>query len=129
MSQLHQLRGRVGRNNKQSNCILIYKNENISQNAKKRILTMKETNDGFKIAEKDLTIRGSGEILGKKQSGIPNFKIADLSFDEEIFLDVRNYVQKIMKNNHYKNNEMNKKIKLLLYLFEKDLAIKTLISG
>ena len=129
LSQLHQLRGSVGRKNKQSNCILIYKDENISQNAKKRILTMKETNDGFKIAEKDLIIRGSGEILGKKLSGIPNFRIADLSFDEEIFLDVRNYVHKIMKNNHYKNNEINKKIKLLLYLFEKDLAIKTLMSG
>ena len=90
---------------------------------------MKETNDGFKIAEKDLIIRGSGEILGKKQSGIPSFKIADLSFDEKIFLDVRNYVHEIMKNNYYKDRDKKRKIKLLLYLFEKDLAIKTLISG
>ena len=77
LSQLHQLRGRVGRGTKQSTCILLFDGP-LTENAKRRINVMKETNDGFKIAEEDLSIRGAGEILGTRQSGLPNFRLTDL---------------------------------------------------
>ena len=128
LSQLHQLRGRVGRNNLQSNCLLIYKNH-ITKNAKKRIKIMKKTNDGFKIAEQDLKIRGPGEILGKKQSGQPNFKIADLSFDQEILNNVVLETNKLINDSNILKTDRGNMLKLLLYLFEKDIAIKTLMSG
>ena len=128
LAQLHQLRGRVGRNVIQSSCILFHKNQ-IGENAKKRILKMKETNDGFEIAKKDLEIRGAGEILGKKQSGLPSFQIADLSFDGDLFEDVRKYVDLIYKNNPKLKNNEGINLRNLLYLFERAVAIKTLQAG
>ena len=90
---------------------------------------MKETTDGFKIAEKDLKLRGPGDLLGKKQSGLPNFKIADLCYDEDILENIRIELDK--KINDYFQNDIFKKNDLttLLYLFECDVAIKTLMSG
>ena len=76
LSQLHQLRGRVGRGTAQSTCILLYK-KNLSENAKKRIQILKSSNDGFFIAEEDMKLRGFGDILGYQQSGIKDFKLAD----------------------------------------------------
>ena len=84
LSQLHQLRGRVGRGDMQGTCILFYKN-NLSENAKKRIKILKSTNDGFKIAEEDMKLRGFGDILGYKQSGIKEFKLADPVHHEDLF--------------------------------------------
>ena len=84
LSQLHQLRGRVGRGNKRGTCILFYK-KNLSENAKKRIKILKSTNDGFKIAEEDMKLRGFGDILGYKQSGIKEFKLADPVHHEDLF--------------------------------------------
>ena len=84
LSQLHQLRGRVGRGNKVATCILLFK-KNLSENAKKRIRILKSTNDGFKIAEEDMKLRGFGDILGYKQSGIKEFKIADPIHHEDLF--------------------------------------------
>ena len=127
LAQLHQLRGRVGRNNKLSSCILFHKNE-IGVNAKKRIIKMKETNDGFEIAKKDLEIRGAGEILGTKQSGLPSFKIADLSYDNDLLEDARKYVNYIYKKDPKLINE-GKNLRNLLYLFERDVAVKTLLAG
>ena len=93
LSQLHQLRGRVGRGNKTATCILLFK-ENLSENAKKRIQILKSTNDGFKIAEEDMRLRGFGDILGYEQSGIKEFKLADPVLHEDLFKlaeqDVRN---------------------------------------
>ena len=128
LAQLHQLRGRVGRNILQSSCILLHK-DSIGENAKRRIKKMKETNDGFKIAEEDLQIRGPGEVLGRKQSGLPSFKIADLSFDSDLLEDARKNSLKIIKENSKLENEEGKRLKDLLYLFERDIAIKTLTAG
>jgi len=83
LAQLHQLRGRVGRGNEQSFCILLYQSP-LSQHAKQRLQTMRETNDGFVIAEKDLEIRGAGELLGTRQTGSISFKIADLIRDQQL---------------------------------------------
>ena len=84
LSQLHQLRGRVGRGNKQGICILLYK-KNLSQNARRRIKILKSTNDGFIIADEDMKLRGFGDLLGYKQSGIKEFKFADPIQHEELF--------------------------------------------
>jgi ATP-dependent DNA helicase RecG len=128
LAQLHQLRGRVGRNDIQSSCILLHKDQ-IGENAKKRIIKMKETNDGFEIAKKDLEIRGPGEVLGRKQSGLPSFQIADLSFDGDLLEDVRKYVDLIFQNDPKLETNEGMNLKNLLYLFERDVAIKTLQAG
>ena len=128
LAQLHQLRGRIGRNNLQSNCILLYKNP-LSQNAKERLKIMKKTENGFEIAEKDLQIRGAGEILGKRQSGLPSFLIADLSFDNDLLEDVRKKISEISKIDPILKTKNGENLKTLLYLFEKDTAIKTLKAG
>ncbi len=83
LSQLHQLRGRVGRGSIASHCVLLYKNP-LSQTAKKRLQILRESNDGFYISEQDLLIRGPGEVLGTKQTGVAQFKIADLLRDQHL---------------------------------------------
>ncbi len=128
LAQLHQLRGRVGRNDVQSYCVLLHK-KNINETAKKRINIMKKTNNGFEIAEEDLKIRGPGEILGKKQSGIPTFNIADLSFDNDLLEDARNFTNNIITEDPKLEKNNGKKLKNLLYIHERDAAIKTLIAG
>ena len=94
LSQLHQLRGRVGRGNKESTCILMFKS-NLSDNAKKRINILKESNDGFKISEEDMKLRGFGDILGFKQSGIKNFKLADPVHNHNLFILAEKEIKRI----------------------------------
>ncbi len=113
LSQLHQLRGRVGRGINQGTCILLYKN-NLSENAKKRIKILKSSNDGFFIAEEDMKLRGYGDVLGYQQSGIKYFKIADPIHHENLFKIAELNIKNIEKN---ENNF--KKYDLLLKLFDK----------
>ena len=94
LSQLHQLRGRVGRGNKESSCILMFKS-NLSENAKKRINILKDSNDGFKISEEDMKLRGFGDILGFKQSGIKNFKLADPIHNHDLFILAEKEIKRI----------------------------------
>ena len=98
LSQLHQLRGRVGRGDKESSCILMFKS-NLSDNAKKRINILKETNDGFKISEEDMKLRGFGDILGFKQSGIKSFKLADPIHNHDLFILAEKEIKRIEKEN------------------------------
>ena len=98
LSQLHQLRGRVGRGNKDSTCILMFKS-NLSENAKKRINILKESNDGFYISEEDMKIRGFGDILGFKQSGIKNFRLADPIHNNDLFLLAEKEIKRIEEEN------------------------------
>ena len=126
LAQLHQLRGRVGRNNEESYCILLHK-ENINDTAKKRLNIMTETNDGFIIAEEDLKIRGPGEILGKRQSGLPSFNVADLSYDGDLLEEAKLNAEKIINNDPKLEN--NKNLRDLLYIHERDTAIRTLNAG
>ena len=113
LSQLHQLRGRVGRGNKVSNCILMFKS-NLSENAKKRINILKQSNDGFYISEEDMKIRGFGDILGFKQSGIKNFKLADPVQNSDLFLLAEKEIKRIELN-----NEDIKKFKPLIKLYDR----------
>ena len=95
LAQLHQLRGRVGRGDKQSNCVLLH-NENIGENAVKRIEVLKGTNDGFEIAEQDLEIRGPGEIMGQEQTGVVPFKYVDLVRDSKFIEESTDLAKQII---------------------------------
>ena len=113
LSQLHQLRGRVGRGIKESTCILMFKS-NLSENAKKRIKILKNSNDGFVISEEDMKIRGFGDILGFKQSGIKNFKLADPIHNQDLFLLAEKEMKRIEKS-----NEDLKRFKPLIKLYDR----------
>lgn len=128
LSQLHQLRGRVGRGGDQSYCFLLYSGP-LGETAKERLSIMRETEDGFLIAEKDLQLRGGGDILGIKQSGLPAFKLADLNVHGELLAAARDDAQLIMEKDPDLKAERGKALKTLLYLFERDQAIQYLRSG
>ena len=128
LSQLHQLRGRVGRGTKQSTCILLFDGP-LTENAKKRINVMKETNDGFKIAEEDLSIRGAGEILGTRQSGLPNFRLTDLNVHKSLMAQAREMAIKIVDKDPELSSDQGKSLRLLLHLFNNQVAIDYLKSG
>ena len=113
LSQLHQLRGRVGRGSKESTCILMFKS-NLSENAKKRINILKDSNDGFYISEEDMKIRGFGDILGFKQSGIKNFKLADPVHNSDLFLLAEKEIRRIEQQ-----NEDIRKFKPLIKLYDR----------
>jgi len=98
LSQLHQLRGRVGRGERQSTCILMFKSS-LTDNAKKRLKILKNSNDGFKISEEDMKLRGYGDILGFKQSGVKTFKLADPVLNEDLFLLAEKEIKRIEKEN------------------------------
>jgi len=121
LSQLHQLRGRVGRGNKESYCILMF-NSNLSNNAKKRISILKNLNDGFDISEEDMRLRGYGDILGFKQSGIKKFKIADPILHKDLFELAEIEVKKIEINNSKLGNYYN-----LLKLYDRVSIINDII--
>ena len=98
LSQLHQLRGRVGRGEKQSTCILLYKSS-LGENAKKRLRILKSSNDGFIIAENDLKLRGYGDLLGFQQSGQKTFRLADPVLNEDLFKLAEQEINIIEKEN------------------------------
>ena len=110
LSQLHQLRGRVGRGSENSYCVLMTSNK-LSSDARKRIKTMTSTNDGFKVAEVDMEIRGPGNLLGTQQSGLLNLKIANIITDKEILESARNDVKVIVSNDQKLIKVENKLIK------------------
>ena len=112
LAQLHQLRGRVGRGEKQGTCILLFK-EGLSKNAIKRIKILKESDDGFFIAEEDMRLRGYGDIIGYQQSGLKNFRFADPIVHEDLFILAEKYIKKIH------NNVNHNKYTFLLKLFDK----------
>ena len=121
LSQLHQLRGRVGRGDKSSTCILMFKS-NLSENARKRINILKDSNDGFKISEEDMKIRGFGDILGFKQSGIKNFKLADPIHNHDLFLLAEKEMKRIEKF-----NEDISKFKSLIKLYDRADIINDIV--
>lgn len=112
LSQMHQLRGRVGRGSKQSYCILFY--EKLTDNLRKRIETLKKSSDGFFIAEEDLKLRGAGEMLGARQSGYQEYMIADLSSHYNLLLEASKLAKYIIQNKQFLNSEA---VNILLKLF------------
>ena len=124
LSQLHQLRGRIGRSDRKSTCILIYKEKNLNEYSKKRINTIKNTNDGFKIAEEDLKLRGFGEILGTRQSGYQLFKILDPLTDIRIMEDALNEAKSIFENRNSIKKTDKEIINLFLKIYNQSSSLK-----
>jgi ATP-dependent DNA helicase RecG len=120
LSQLHQLRGRVGRGAEQSFCILMSTNK-LSKEGKIRLETMVRTSDGFEIAETDLQLRGPGDISGTQQSGVLDLKLADLSLDQQLLQRIRDEVIHIFENDPELNKEENALLKS--YLNKKTVGI------
>ena len=128
LAQLHQLRGRVGRGSRPSSCLLLYKGP-LSPVARARLETMRETEDGFRIAEEDLRLRGEGEVLGTRQSGMPGLKLARLDWDKELLATARDDARLIVDKDMVLETERGEALRTLLYLFDRDSAIKLLRAG
>ncbi len=128
LAQLHQLRGRIGRGDAESNCLLLYA-QPLSETAKARLKIMRETEDGFVIAEEDLKLRGAGELLGTRQSGIAEFRMADLTSHSELLAIARDDAALFLQRDPHLESERGQAIRTLLYLFNCDSAVLNLRSG
>ncbi|MCC3860633.1 ATP-dependent DNA helicase RecG [Pseudemcibacter aquimaris] len=128
LSQLHQLRGRVGRGADKSTCLLLYGNL-LGEVAKSRLNIMRETEDGFVIAEEDLKLRGAGEVLGTRQSGLPKFRVASMEDHHHLIPMARDDARLILEKDADLSSERGKALRTLLYLFERDEGVKYLKSG
>ncbi|MEH6524941.1 MAG: ATP-dependent DNA helicase RecG [Sneathiella sp.] len=128
LAQLHQLRGRVGRGGLAGSCLLLYAPP-LGETQKARLAIMRETEDGFQIAEEDLRLRGAGELLGTRQSGLPVFRIADLQSHSRLLAIARDDARLILEKDERLHSERGQALRILLYLFERDNAIKYLKSG
>jgi ATP-dependent DNA helicase RecG len=123
LAQLHQLRGRVGRGSRESFCMLLYKAP-LGETAEQRLKMMEETEDGFKIAEKDLELRGGGEILGARQSGAPGFRVAEVPGYENLLAAASDDAALVLANDPNLNSPRGKALRTLLYVFECDEAVR-----
>lgn len=128
LAQLHQLRGRVGRGSEASTCILMYSGK-LSENAEARLKIMRETEDGFVIAEEDLRLRGEGELLGTRQSGTPGFAIASLEAHADLLEIARKDAHYLLDRDPELESARGQAIRVLLYLFRRDEAIRFLKAG
>jgi len=128
LAQLHQLRGRVGRAGDKASCLLIFRAP-LGEAAKARIAIMRETDDGFCIAEEDLRLRGEGEVLGTKQSGLPGFRLADLTTHGTLLALARDEARRIVNDNPRLEGPRGETLRLLLNVFERREAIRLLGAG
>ncbi len=128
LAQLHQLRGRVGRGSGRSTCILLYRPP-LGETARARIAIMRETYDGFRIAEEDLRLRGEGDLLGTRQSGTPGFRIARLERHGSLLRAARDDAELILRQDPDLVTARGRALRLLLYLFERDEAVRLLRAG
>ncbi|MEL0111886.1 MAG: ATP-dependent DNA helicase RecG [Rickettsiales bacterium] len=128
LAQLHQLRGRVGRGAGASSCLLLYA-QPLGETARARLKILRESEDGFRIAEEDLRLRGGGEILGTKQSGLPAFRLADLAVHGDLLATARDDAKLILNQDPDLSGPRGDALRVLLYLFERDAAVLTLRSG
>jgi len=123
LAQLHQLRGRVGRGAAESSCVLLYA-QPLGETAKARLTILRETEDGFRIAEEDLRLRGAGEVLGTKQSGLPQFRLADLAVHADLLEVARDDARLALETDPKLESERGRALRTLLYLFARDEAFK-----
>ena len=128
LAQLHQLRGRVGRSARPSSCLLL-RGENLSEVARSRLAIMRQTDDGFRIAEEDLRLRGAGEILGTRQSGFPQFRVVDLARQASLLEPARDDARLAVEKDPDLSTPRGQALRTLLYLFERDAAVRYLKSG
>ena len=128
LAQLHQLRGRIGRGSARSTCVLLYQGP-LGETARGRLRIMRETDDGFRIAEEDMRLRGAGEMLGTRQSGFPEFRVADPLAHEDLLPVARDDTELVLHRDPELQGERGKALRVLLYLFERDAAVRYLRSG
>jgi len=128
LSQLHQLRGRIGRGRERSTCLLVYKAP-LGETAKARLAVMRDTEDGFRIAEEDLKLRGEGDVLGTRQSGMPGFRVARLDIHGALLGAARDDAVLLLGRDPALTGERGEAARHLLYLFERDEAIKLIRAG
>ena len=128
LAQLHQLRGRIGRGSERSTCLLLYRAP-LGETAKARLAIMRDTEDGFRIAEEDLRLRGEGDLLGTKQSGVPGFRVARLEVHGKMIAAARDDAALILSRDPDLASPRGEALRDLLYLFERDEAVRLLRAG
>jgi ATP-dependent DNA helicase RecG len=128
LSQLHQLRGRIGRGHQASTCLLLYQSP-LGEVARQRLRTLRETDDGFRIAEEDLRLRGAGEILGTRQSGLPSLRLADLAVHAELVAIAHADARHVLERDPQLETARGRALRSLLYLFRRDEAVQYLRAG
>ena len=128
LAQLHQLRGRIGRGNERSTCLLLYRTP-LGETAKARLAIMRDTEDGFRIAEEDLRLRGEGDLLGTRQSGMPGFRVARIEVHARLLAAARDDAALILSRDPALATPRGEALRHLLYLFERDEAIRLLRAG
>lgn len=128
LAQLHQLRGRVGRGSEASTCLLLYQSP-LSESGTKRLTVMRETNDGFRIAETDLEMRGAGDLIGTAQSGVPRFRIADMESQAQLMQIAQTDARKLLNDDPDLTTERGQAARVLLWLMEQDQAIRLISVG
>jgi ATP-dependent DNA helicase RecG len=128
LSQLHQLRGRVGRGAAESTCLLLYRSP-LGETAKRRLMVLRETEDGFRIAEEDLAIRGAGDLIGTAQSGLPRFRIADLETQTPLMALAQSGARALLAQDPALETERGRAARSLLWLMEQDKAIGLIRAG
>ena len=128
LAQLHQLRGRVGRGAAQSSCLLLYRGP-LGETSEARLATLIRSEDGFDIAEKDLELRGEGELIGTRQSGLPTFRVADLDHHATLLAEARGDAAALVAADPRLESPRGQAVRRLLYLFERDSAVRLLGAG
>jgi ATP-dependent DNA helicase RecG len=128
LAQLHQLRGRIGRGSEASTCLLLYA-EPLGEMSKARLKVIRETTDGFRIAEEDLKLRGEGDVLGVRQSGLPGYRIARSEVHGQLITQARDEALRILKDDPKLKGERGEALRCLLYLYERDEAIPLIGAG
>ena len=128
LAQLHQLRGRIGRGSEASTCLLLYR-EPLNEMSTARLKAIRETTDGFRIAEEDLKLRGEGDVLGVRQSGLPGYRIARSDVHGQLITQARDEALRIMKENPRLRGARGEALRCLLYLFERDEALPLIGAG
>jgi ATP-dependent DNA helicase RecG len=128
LAQLHQLRGRVGRGSAESTCLLLYQAP-LSESGERRLTVLRETEDGFRIAEEDLAMRGAGDLIGTAQSGLPRFRIADLERQGALMAVAQSDARRLLAEDPALESDRGKAVRLLLWLLDQDRAIRLLSVG